>query len=1366
MLIFYLISIVLAQVPNQIALLLNITFAVDNTQVSNPLYPPFATWDFGSYSFLKVLTGNEVVQFTATSIFTYPSISASLNNQESVPLISNATQNLSILGSLQPGPNTLEITSSYKSYVYTYQIDIFVKCLDCELLNIKFYANGTSLSYSPSISSSIMDYNCSSTLSQAISDLAVIPTASSNSLISIQHLSIVQFSPNIYNLTSDSNFTVTGFFDNFLENIARIKISSTQDPSLYQYYYFRFNKDVPNNVPLSATAKLTNQEAPLPYYWDLKPRFHPNTYNYTLVPPLASDSDRNTLLLFTAKIPTICAVYPTLGPFQHFYWSTGTYSPGFDLDLKWAYYTCNFFDWTGSTVSNMYSFTFYRMSRNVNLGSLRFFLNPILMVDSADHSSNSSSLELGYSYQYNATNLSSTTAVYDATPDLAQVLTVQSFASTRRYWNLEDINFDPNSPGLMILATGEDSGATVKYSLNGAANETDYFNSPKTVSPLKVGQNNLNFYIVSEDEAYEYIYYVQFNYLSGDTSLLYLNFEGSLDQSPSFSSANDFYSVTIPDSLESFSILCQTTDSNASLYLTSPYNITNYGSLSLMNSTLLLPITEVYGLNFTLKVIAESTNIHREISVTMNRQDACGNGRRWSTVEECDIGVESESNKGCTNCKIDHGYTCSGGGLNSPDVCSSIPQGNNNTSSDPSTGNNSTTGGGNNSTNSTDNNSTNSNNNTSSNQTDPGNPSNNNTNPSNHTIPTDNTNGSNNTNGTDPGSGSNNNNGGNSNNNNNGTSNNNNNGTQNNSSSSGNSTNPGGGQSGGNNTDSGGNQTCNQTKCDNSTIVCTNGTIYNETLNKCIDIPSKNPNRSTSSSSFSFNIGKYTGLLTLFMAGASIIYGSISKIRLEKAIGNFLGGIITLISSYQVMYFAYSFSETKTLSKFLKSLEWSMFRLFETHFKGRQLLDDNIFPSQNPDASNIWFNAGQVMIYFAGIVLLNLLIFGVCIFIPKNISELFKNFFLFKIYIYYAFITYQIIVGYFFMQLTDMEECDSAETVIFFICCLVYTIALPIILVIISKKLQNEGKNSSQIEPLLIGLRFKQQVAPKEESFDDFELSSSDYDSDGQRKQGSPKVESMTVKNDISQNKAERSFILEKKENRPVFFSTPWKKLESISDASVSDFTPQNHEEITFAAIPEPSSVKIAMHYYPILLLQKVLYLFFIVVFPDVWSKTIPCFFTGVIFSALVVLKQPFDSFYYNLLHFIYHLLTAFFFLALGIAEEYKNNGLEYFAITIACLIILCFVVCTIAETTLFTIKMAKSCKRKKKSYTLNLDKLDNCDNTYAPESTTRIISTYRANEEEANSEKPAKRLNTEPLKDCGKEEAKFFSFQEAESFA
>lgn len=1403
MLFICLIPLTLAMnVPTQEALIRNITFEIDNTLVPTPFFPPFAAWDFGLYSFLRPFQGTELIEFTVNSIFDYPVISARFNNQAWKGIISGVKQNLADFGSFRPESNLFEVKTNYPEREYIWQIQMLQRCDDCILNGISLFVNEVNLTCTPDLSASIVDYNCTNLLNINATSLSLIPLVSSNSLITVQRVSIVNISSTVYGLESGASYTIGNFFQHKLESILRVKVTSRIDRSLFQYYFFRLNQDVGKNSPLSIAATYRTVPEKFLTYWDVMPRFHPDVYNYTIVPWLPVLADINLILKFETKASTICTVYPRKGNFYSWVWESSNFSKVFDLGLKWNYFTIDFKDW-GSTSprSPLYNFTHYRRSANFNLGSLRFFVNPIVKADENDYSTNSSALPFGYNYSYDARSLDTHSKVSAVDPPLKQYNTKEKFSANNTLWTLTDVEYSEDPFGLMMLVSGADSGSTIKYRLNEAGNQTLYTNSTKTVYPLEVGINNLTWYVQSEDYTYEYQYNVWFRYLSGDTSLVYLNFSGALNKDSTFDSSVSTYSLVIPHDLKNLQVESQTLHQNASIEAISNYNITNFGTPNLTDLSISLPLEEISNMSIIIMVTAESPNIHRNISITISRQDLCGNGRRWNPLEQCDTGAVDSS--GCVDCTINEGWVCFGGGIDSADTCEPKP-------TDPQT--NSTTNNTNTGTNSTDN----------STSTDPicGNSklengeecddgnlkdldgcdkmclleNNQTTNirvcgngilengeecddgnlhdldgcdkmcvlEKNQTIENsvcgngileigeqcDDGNledldgcdklckyGKNNT--------------------------------------LENSVCGNGILENGEECDDGNlsdadncNSSC-KVEIEYSVPSCENRSYYDNTTKTCVDIPFINQKETFNSESL-FYFGNYTGIITAGLFTTSITSSCISRIfGFGKVIGNPIATVATLINTFQIMHFSVSLGDAGILTRFLSSLEWSMFRIFDPKPNGRRMtITDDDLPLFDPDNKGIWINAGQTSIYF--VVLLCLC--GIICLLNKLFKRPFtlalKNIFIYSSCIFYSMNVYSIMAGHSFIQIRNFELHKAPEDILFFIVCIFLTLTLPIFFGFLTRHAKQDSKEPISYDILYSGLRLKQQVVPIEESINEYQISSSDQQSNAENDSSlSMKIESESLNDGVDRNvvHANRSFVKVKKSGMPVYFSTPWKKRVAISEISVSSFSAEIHEN-TISMRDDVFVSKVVFPYFSFMLIESSFALMFIILSDEIMTSIIPCVLLSVFFAVLVLFKYPFENRSHNVLHFCHHFLFASFFVVYGLCLMNEDSRLEHLGIFVCFLIIFGFAIIIFQEFIFLIIEIFKRFKQNKRNRALHITRMPSIDNTVAPETTARILSTFRENKEDEIISKP-ERLFTEPLNWHEKEDSQFFKFREAESF-
>jgi cysteine-rich repeat protein len=301
-----------------------------------------------------------------------------------------------------------------------------------------------------------------------------------------------------------------------------------------------------------------------------------------------------------------------------------------------------------------YRFELYTKSIDVNLQSLSFYSNPLV--------SNSSDA----AWTYDARTLDDYSK-FGRPVNLKSLPYREVFYAIRTKWTLEPLLFT-SGLGLLALIQPAANTTSVQVRLNGGVVETEYLSSFKTFRPL-VGENSLEVQLIPEEPEYNKTLRVSMRLLDPDTNLTALSLPSALSLTPSFASSHSVYRAVIPVTLTSLDLQAVAAQPNATMSLMSGYSVDVVNDNSELVCTIEIPQAEVAGIKLQLRVTAESSNVFRDVWLYLERQDICGNGRRWSTEEACDDG-NAYAQDGCDSCLVEPNWTCQGGSVNLPDQCS------------------------------------------------------------------------------------------------------------------------------------------------------------------------------------------------------------------------------------------------------------------------------------------------------------------------------------------------------------------------------------------------------------------------------------------------------------------------------------------------------------------------------------------------------------------------------------------------------------------------------------------------------------------------------------------------------------------------
>lgn len=232
----------------------------------------------------------------------------------------------------------------------------------------------------------------------------------------------------------------------------------------------------------------------------------------------------------------------------------------------------------------------------------------------------------------------------------------QTFNPLINNYNIPDMNYSDAAFTYILLP--QDSNADIK--LNGV----NYLENSKNVD-LVVGVNIVNIIVIAEDPGYSNTYSISFYVRSNISSLSAITIPGTLQ--PLFDPSCLSYSLYLDYYLNTVPVTFVSTDPNAVLELNAGAGIES--SASYINTTIGV---DVLRLSISLLVSAETPSFSTTYFITLLKNDACGNGIRFSVAEQCDDRNLANGDGCSSTCTIEAGWTCSGGSPTSPDKCQPI----------------------------------------------------------------------------------------------------------------------------------------------------------------------------------------------------------------------------------------------------------------------------------------------------------------------------------------------------------------------------------------------------------------------------------------------------------------------------------------------------------------------------------------------------------------------------------------------------------------------------------------------------------------------------------------------------------------------
>ena len=637
----------------EISLVRSVAFRKNGEVVGNPLHPPFAAWDTEFVGIFDV-ESEDLLEIMVTSVFDSPRLFMSVNDGVWENIFNDTFTKVQLSKRI----NTIKILSSsynrYHKYInQSYEFTIYLN---------NFQISGSFQSASFNFSGSSRDNNCTTLHNSSDKSLNFTISLSQSSIILIRKYSYAA-QDDYQSISPNTPFSYSNFFSHWLENILEVTVSNSTSK---QIFLFRFHSKIPNYEISKIEASF---DQPVDYYgWDLMPRFHPQVYNYTLIGRLPFLAFGNMRLRISTFYPGICYLRPKNDSIEPEYsWNTYYSSTPifmnvkednfylFCSDLEYRYYTKN------------YTIGYYRKSKNFNIAKVAAFVNPLVKGE-GKFDSNSSNLDDGYRYMYDLTGLNDWDSVVSYSPPKELMLTYKNYMSILTY---NPIEYPLEPAGVSFLFIPAELGAYFFYNLNGAAPDRDFFFSVKTVYPLVPGNNVVFLNITAEDRTQKQWNKYTIPVLNPDYTLKLIKFFDPNGTELNF------------DSLTSSEFIINTTNYNDSIAISGILNNSNsiYEIISSNDTILssggssftfsLIPDLSSVTSRFTLRVFAESRNWIKNYSIKIEKQDLCGNGRRFSADEQCDDGNFIDED-GCSSCVVDLNWTCSGGSLLDRDICNEI----------------------------------------------------------------------------------------------------------------------------------------------------------------------------------------------------------------------------------------------------------------------------------------------------------------------------------------------------------------------------------------------------------------------------------------------------------------------------------------------------------------------------------------------------------------------------------------------------------------------------------------------------------------------------------------------------------------------
>mmetsp|Transcript_7866 Transcript_7866/g.15196 ORF Transcript_7866/g.15196 Transcript_7866/m.15196 type:complete len:1261 (-) Transcript_7866:519-4301(-) len=634
------------------------TLVISQDSVPETLWPEFRPWDAAPLYYQNVLQGHEaltlkVEAFMSDAVTAWRLGTAAWNSFEGEVSISG----------LEEGLNSLNVMVEWKSSQFTYTV-FLRRTTESNLTGMHLKAGETDLACSPDFHTAQLNYECSPEVSQP-SDITITPAAFAGTILEYRHISLLD-RDSAWRTLPLAGAKVSSFLNHTMEHMLQIKATSTHSV----LYLFMIRVSPAPYKPTSMTYTFDSSTVPAIYDWDLNPRFHPDILTYTLVPSLSNKANLHTKWKFEA--PQACPVYlyPSSGAWAYYLFETGDWSNTFKIQPGKDVIKVEFKPDGGEVVQ--YAFNLYTMSSNVNLMSLSFFANPLVQQTGAQVASNSSEVAEGFTYAYDGRQLDEYSK-FGMGVGLRSLPYKEVFYAIRTKWTLEPIQYtsDIADGGLLSLVKPEANTTLVQVRLNDRAIETEYLKSFKTFGPLSIGENTLEVKLTPEEPDYNKTLRVNMRLLDPDARLRSLELPSSISLTPNFASVHTVYRVMIPLNVTSVEIVAEAEHANATVQVVTSYSVSIVSDDSLLSCIVDVPEEVVSGISIQLRVVAESTNVSRDIWLYIERQDVCGNGRRWNSIEVCDDG-NSLAGDGCSFCKVDLNWTCSGGTSTSPDKCSRL----------------------------------------------------------------------------------------------------------------------------------------------------------------------------------------------------------------------------------------------------------------------------------------------------------------------------------------------------------------------------------------------------------------------------------------------------------------------------------------------------------------------------------------------------------------------------------------------------------------------------------------------------------------------------------------------------------------------
>ncbi|CAG9323067.1 unnamed protein product [Blepharisma stoltei] len=443
--------------------------------------------------------------------------------------------------------------------------------------------------------------------------------------------SLAQRHPSWTSIQSLLSFPLSDFY-NYLE------LSSTNGIALFSAY----------RVPSAQQAtNLTISITGISQDFHLSPRFTADIYSYTLAPSFDSSSGMSYNLFVNTTSDSYLTLSSSLGLFSKKYLYSGQSINGL---LNGG---------SGDTITIQ-----LQSVANISQTSTYSIYIPVKSVDPYLQSLNLYQVSSLDSF----TNLSSSALVSSCCTSYTEIIFTESFYPLRTLYNIQNFDYT-SSLGFLVKAIPNSLKATILMQFNHLG-YSPYYSSGKVLVPA-IGKNQINLMITAEDSAYSQQIEIDLYMKSNNTALKSATIKG--EWNPTFSSSVFTYRVYINFYTTQLESYFESQDENAVI----DAGISGLTPSNVLNYTIPVGSSLSYSLKFT--VHAETSSISQLYTFVIVKNDACGNGLRYSSTEQCDDGNLSSGDGCSSNCQIESGWTCSGGSITSKDSCTEIPPTNNNT---------------------------------------------------------------------------------------------------------------------------------------------------------------------------------------------------------------------------------------------------------------------------------------------------------------------------------------------------------------------------------------------------------------------------------------------------------------------------------------------------------------------------------------------------------------------------------------------------------------------------------------------------------------------------------------------------------------